>query len=79
VEQTLDLDRLLEALNRRFRDSGRTQRDLERELGLGHGTLGNILRGTTALRLHHVELLGKGLGFTLPELLNEVFGTEEQA
>ena len=78
MEDNLNLERLLEALNRRFRESGRTQRGVERELGLGHGTLANILHGRTALRLHHVEVLGRALGFTLHDLLSETYAAGEE-
>jgi transcriptional regulator with XRE-family HTH domain len=66
--------RLLELVKERVRRSGRSHRELERELDLGHGTLGNILRGRTELRLRHVTMLGKVLGFDPAELLAEVYG-----
>jgi hypothetical protein len=66
--------RLLELVRERVRLSGRSHRDLERELELGHGTLGNILRGRTELRLRHVTMLGQALGFDPAEVLNEVYG-----
>ena len=67
-------ERLLELVRERVRHSGRSHRELERELDLGHGTLGNILRGRTELRLRHVEMLGRALGFESAELLAEAFG-----
>jgi transcriptional regulator with XRE-family HTH domain len=67
--------RLLELVRERVRKAGRSHRDLERELGLGHGTLGNIFRGRTELRLRHVAMLGRVLGFEPVELLNEAYRT----
>jgi hypothetical protein len=67
--------RLLELVRERVRQSGRSHRDLERELDLGHGTLGNIFRGRTELRLRHVAMLGRVLGFEPVELLNEAYRT----
>jgi hypothetical protein len=67
--------RLLELVRERVRQSGRSHRDLERELGLGHGTLGNIFRGRTELRLRHVSMLGRVLGFEPGELLNIAYRT----
>ena len=68
-----ETSRLLEALRDRVRSSGVSLRELERQLGLGHGTLGHILRGRTELRLRHLTMLGRALGFTLEELLTETF------
>lgn len=48
-----------------------SQREAERALGMAHGTIGKILRGRTALRLSHLELLAPVLGFTLEEILAE--------
>ena len=67
--------RLLELVRERVRLSGRSHRDLERELDLGHGTLGNIFRGRTELRLRHVAMLGRVLGFEPVDLLNEAYRT----
>jgi transcriptional regulator with XRE-family HTH domain len=65
--------RLLELVRDRIRQSGRSHRELERELDLGHGTLGNIFRGRTELRLRHVAMLGRVLGFEPGDLLNEAY------
>ena len=43
-------------------------------LGLGHGIVGNVLRGRTALRIQHLELLGALLGLTPEQLLSEARG-----
>lgn len=66
---------LLELLRQRLRSTRRSQRDLERELNLGHGTLGNLLRGRTELRMRHLKMLGKALGFDPIELLAEAYGS----
>lgn len=66
--------RLLELLRERVRLSRRSHRELERELHLGHGTLGNLVRGRTELRLRHLAKLGRALGFDPVELLLEAYG-----
>jgi transcriptional regulator with XRE-family HTH domain len=68
-----DLDRLRETLRALVEGSGRSIRDLEREIGVGHGTLGNMFRGRTELRLRHLDRLSRALGVTLQELLAEAF------
>jgi transcriptional regulator with XRE-family HTH domain len=52
----------------------RSARDLERELGFGHGTVSNVLRGRSELSFRHLELFSRALGFTLPELFVEAYG-----
>ena len=64
-----------EVLRQRLADSRISQREAERMLGLGHGIIGNVLRGRTALRIQHLELLGSLLGFTPEEILSEARGT----
>ncbi len=56
-----------------MRRSGYSQRALERQLDLGHGTLGNIFRGRTELRLRHIAMLGRLLGFDPAEVLAEAY------
>jgi transcriptional regulator with XRE-family HTH domain len=65
---------LVEALKRRLVFSQISQRKAERALGMGHGTLGKILRERTALRLAHLELLAPVVGFTMAEILAEALG-----
>lgn len=60
-------------LRRHIRQSGKSLRTLESELGWGHGTLGNILRGRTEIRLHHVEGLARALDLRPIDLLREVY------
>jgi transcriptional regulator with XRE-family HTH domain len=66
--------RLIELLREKVNLSRRSHRELERELNLGHGTIGNLVRGKTELRLRHLSLLGRALGFDPVELLLEAFG-----
>jgi transcriptional regulator with XRE-family HTH domain len=70
---------LVEALKRRLAFSRISQREAERALGMGHGTIGKILRGRTVIRLAHVELLAPVLGFTMAEILSEALGQVLQA
>ena len=66
--------RLLELLREKVDLSRRSHRELEREMKLGHGTIGNLFRGKTELRLRHVAMLGRALGFDPVELLLEAYG-----
>lgn len=74
MENDLESLRLLELLRERVRLSRRSHRELERELNLGHGTIGNLFRGKTELRFRHLAMLGRALGFDPVELLLEAFG-----
>lgn len=67
--------RLLELVWEEVRQSGRSLRDIERELDLGHGTLGNIFRGRTELRLRHLTMLARALRFEPGDLLKEAYRT----
>src|SRR5215210_2334026 len=71
--------RLRDALNARIRLSRRSLRSLEKEIGLGHGTLSNMLRGRSELRVRHLELVGRALGVTVPELVAEAYGLGPEA
>lgn len=66
--------RLLELLREKVTLSRRSHRELERELNLGHGTIGNLVRGKTELRLRHLAMLGRALDFDPVELLLEAYG-----
>jgi hypothetical protein len=66
--------RLLELLREKVRLSRRSHRELERELNLGHGTIGNLFRGRTELRFRHLGMLGRALGFDPVEILLEAYG-----
>ena len=72
-----DLERLREALRALVEGSGRSIRDLEREIGLGHGTIGNMFHGRTELRLRHLDRLSSALGITLQELLSQAFAVPQ--
>jgi transcriptional regulator with XRE-family HTH domain len=67
-------ERLLELLKEKVSLSRMSHRELERELNVGHGTIGNLFRGKTELRLRHLSMLGRALGFDPVELLLEAFG-----
>ena len=72
--------RLLEVIRSRLQLDGRSMRQIEADVGLGHGTLGNVLRGKSELRFHHLERLGAVLGFTVPEIVAEAYEeTSEKA
>lgn len=43
------------------------------EIGVGHGTLGNMLRGRTEPRFRHLDHLCRALGVSLQELLAQAF------
>ena len=66
--------RLLELLREKVSLSRMSHRELEREMKVGHGTIGNLLHGKTELRLRHLSMLGRALGFDPVELLLEAFG-----
>ena len=68
-----DLEQLREALRTLVERSGRSIRSLEMEIGVGHGTLGNMLRGRTEPRLRHLDHLCRALGVSLQELLAQAF------
>lgn len=67
-------EKLLQALRVRLALDGRSISEIERLVGFGHGTLANVLRGRSELRLHHLEILGPVLGFTLPEIVAAAYG-----
>jgi hypothetical protein len=64
---------LVAALSRHVRQSGKSLRAIESQLAWGHGTLGNVLRGRSEIRLHHVESLARVLGLKPFDLLREVY------
>lgn len=74
MESDPDNLRLIELLREKVRLSRRSHRELERELGLGHGTIGNLFRGRTELRFRHVTMLGRALGLDPVELMLEAYG-----
>jgi transcriptional regulator with XRE-family HTH domain len=65
---------LLGVVSRMIQDQRMSARAVERQLGWGHGTLSNILRGRSELRIHHVEILA-GLFNRRPiDLFLEAYG-----
>jgi transcriptional regulator with XRE-family HTH domain len=68
-----ELERLREALRVLVEESGRSIRELERDIGVGHGTISNMFRGRTELRLRHLDRLSRALGVTLQQLLTQAF------
>ena len=65
--------RLLELLAEIVARSNRSQRELERALGTGHGWLRLLFRGKTELKIRHIVLLGPLLGFTPGEFFREAY------
>jgi hypothetical protein len=61
-------------LAERVAELRRSYREIERELGWGHGSLANMLRGRTKITLHHVEALAPIVGATPMELFSEIYG-----
>lgn len=68
---------VLELLKQRLAEARISQREAGRLLGLNHPIVGNLLRGRTALRIQHLELFGRLLGFTPDQILNEALGRTE--
>jgi transcriptional regulator with XRE-family HTH domain len=54
---------LLELLNKEMLNGGRSKRKLERDLGVGQGYLGSLLRGRITLKVEHLWDLGEVVGF----------------
>lgn len=80
VARTEAEEKLLAVIRSRLQLAGRSMRQIEAEVGLGHGTLGLVLRGKSELRFHHLERLGAALGFTVPEIVAEAYEeTSEKA
>jgi len=69
--------RLLQLLAEVVARSGRTQRDIERGLGVGHGWLRNIFKGATDLKVQHILDLGRLLGFTPAQFFRQAYPLDE--
>lgn len=67
---------LLELLARFIEDSGRSDRNLETALGVSHGWLRLLLKGSIDLKVRHIEEIGGELGFTLEDFFRWAYGTE---
>jgi len=71
--QVETLTRLLDEAVHRTR---RSRRSLERQLGLAHGYIGNLLRGRAELKVYQLLLLGKLLGLDPVDLLRRALAGE---
>lgn len=60
-----ELRRLVGVLEELMLSSRRSQRDVERELDLGNGYLSHLFKGRRELKVKHILMLGKVLGFDL--------------
>lgn len=67
TEEQIDaeLRRLVGVLEELMVSSRRSQRDLERELDLGNGYLSHLFKGRRELKVKHILMLGRVLGFDL--------------
>src|SRR5712691_11403860 len=74
-ERRLDAEegRLLELLAEIVARSNRSQREIERALGTGHGWLRLLFKGRTELKVRHIIALGPLLGFTPGEFFREAY------
>jgi transcriptional regulator with XRE-family HTH domain len=54
---------LLELLDKEILSGDRSKRKLERDLGVGQGYLGSLLRGRITLKVEHLWDLGEVMGF----------------
>lgn len=67
--QLEEVERLLGLIGDEIRRSRRSQRAIERALHLSQGYLGSLLRGRIKLKVSHLYLLGRELGFEPAVLL----------
>jgi len=74
--RSVNEERLVVLLGKRVEESGLSQRALEAAAGWGHGTLGNLLRGRSSVRLEQVEILARVMRFPLLDLLMEAYGSK---
>ncbi|MES1243265.1 MAG: hypothetical protein ABUT39_16760 [Acidobacteriota bacterium] len=54
---------LLELLDKEMLNGDRSKRKLERDLGVGQGYIGSVLRGRITLKVEHLWDLGEVMGF----------------
>ena len=71
---TLLEGRIIDSILLRIKRAGLSQREVERRLHWGRGTLNNLLSGQRSLTLGHIELLGEIVGFTPHDVLLEILG-----
>ena len=67
--QPEEVERILGLIGEEIRRSRRSQRAIERALRLSQGYLGSLLRGRIKLKVSHLYLLGRELGFEPAVLL----------
>ncbi|MEA2692184.1 MAG: hypothetical protein QOJ16_1571 [Acidobacteriota bacterium] len=70
------VERLIQLLDEIVHQTRRSRRSLERQLGLAHGYIGNLLRGRTELKVSHVLLLSKLLDLDPVDLLRRALEGE---
>lgn len=71
--QEQELARLLELLAELVARSGKTQREIERALGVGHGWLRLLFKGKSELKVRHILDLSELLGFTPGEFFRQAY------
>lgn len=69
---------LLELIHQEILNGGSSKRKLERELGLGQGYIGSLIRGRIMLKVEHLWVLGEALGFEPLVLLFRAAPQEHQ-
>ena len=67
-------DLVRELLRRKLREERFSYREVERQLGLGHGTVANILRGRSTVKLEHLDLFAPLFKVSPLELFAEAHG-----
>ncbi len=68
-----EIERLRSFLHALVDASGRSYRDLEQSLGLGHGYLSHLFAGRLELKFKHVFLLGAELGLSPTEFFQRAY------
>lgn len=71
---TLLETRIIESIRVRMERVELSQRQVERKLGWGRGTLSALLTGRRPLALGHLEMIGIAVGFTPHDVMLEVLG-----
>jgi hypothetical protein len=68
-----EIERLRGLLEAMVEGSGRSQSDIERSIGLGHGYLSHLFAGRLELKFKHVFLLGSELGFSPSDFFQRAY------
>jgi transcriptional regulator with XRE-family HTH domain len=81
VEQDIEseLQRLVGVLEEITLASHRSQRDLERQLDLGNGYLSHLFKGRRELKVKHILMLGRILGFDLVTFADRAYRRRRRA